>query len=240
MAALRALTVADVRNVQRDSLLRFLIFYPWILGLLMRFLIPWITASVAGWFDLTPYYPLLVGFFGILITPQLAGFVVGFLLLDERDDHTLTALQVTPLSMNRYLAYRLSAPVIISVASTFIVVPLMNLIDVPIPMLLPLALVAALGAPIFALLLATVADNKVQGFAVMKGLGIFFLAPFAAWFIPTPWQWLIGIFPTYWPVKAFWVMLDGGNWWLFVALGLVVSLLWLVPLLRRFNKVVYR
>ncbi|MEZ4560235.1 MAG: hypothetical protein R2854_27975 [Caldilineaceae bacterium] len=106
MGAFRALTVADVRNVQRDSLLKFLIFYPWLLGLAMRFLIPWIATSLAGTFDLTPYYPLLTGFFGILITPLLAGFVTGFLLLDERDDHTLTALQVTPLSMNRYLTYR--------------------------------------------------------------------------------------------------------------------------------------
>ena len=240
MGAFRALTVADVRNVQRDSLLKFLIFYPWLLGLAMRFLIPWVAASLAGTFDLTPYYPLLTGFFGILITPLLAGFVTGFLLLDERDDHTLTALQVTPLSMNRYLTYRLLAPVVIAVASTFIVIPLMNLIDVPVLELLPISLVAALGAPIFTLILATLAGNKVQGFAVMKGLGIFFLAPFAAWFVPEPWQWLIGVFPTYWPVKAFWVMLDGGNWWLFVALGLLVSVAWLAVLLRRFNKVVYR
>ena len=240
MGAFRALTVADLRNVQRDSLLKFLVFYPWILGLAMRFLIPWIAASLAGTFDLTPSYPLLTGFFGILITPLLAGFVTGFLLLDERDDHTLTALQVTPLSMNRYLTYRLLAPVVIAVASTFIVIPLMNLIDVPVLELLPISLVAALGAPIFTLILATVAGNKVQGFAVMKGLGVFFLAPFAAWFIPEPWQWLIGVFPTYWPVKAFWVMLDGGNWWLFVALGLLVSVAWLAVLLRRFNKVVYR
>lgn len=240
MGALRALTVADVRNVQRDSLLRFLLFYPWLLGLLMRFMIPWITVNIAEWFDLTTYDPLLVGFFGILITPQLAGFVIGFLLLDERDDHTLTALQVTPLTMNRYLTYRLLAPVVIAVASTFIVIPLMGLIDVPLIQMLPVALVAAIGAPIFALILATLAGNKVQGFAVMKGLGIFFLAPFAAWFIPTPWQWLIGVFPTYWPVKAFWVMLDGGNWGLFVALGLAVSLLWLGVLLRRFNRVIYQ
>jgi fluoroquinolone transport system permease protein len=34
--------------------------------------------------------------FVLLMTPMLAGIVVGFLLLDQRDDQTLTALQVTP------------------------------------------------------------------------------------------------------------------------------------------------
>ncbi len=240
MGAVRALTVADIRNVQRDSLLRFLLVYPWLLGLLIRFLVPWITESVAGRFDLLPYYPLIVGFFGILVTPQVAGFVIGFLLLDERDDGTLTALLVTPLTMNRYLAYRLVVPIVIGVAAMFIVIPLMNLIDVPLLRMIPIALLAGLEGPIVTLALAALAANKVQGFAVMKGLGIFLLAPFAAWFIPEPWQWLLGLFPAYWPFKAFWVMLEGGSYWPWLGIGLVVHLIWLIPLVCRFDRVVHR
>lgn len=236
MSAFQALTLTDMRNVGRDSLLRFLLFYPWILGIGARFLIPFITDALAPRFDLTPYYPLLVGFFGILITPQLAGYVVGFLLLDERDDGTLTALRVTPLSMNRYLAYRLAAPLLISFVAIFIVIPLMGLIDLDYAMLLPIGLVAAVGAPIFALLLFGAADNKVQGFAVMKGLGIFFLGPFVAWFVPAPWQYLLGVFPTYWPVMAFWTMLDGGPWLVYLAIGLVYNGLWVAVLLRRYHQ----
>ena len=240
MGAVAALTLSDVRNIQRDSLLRFLLIYPWILGLLIRFLLPWITQGLTGRFDLLPYFPLLVSFFGVLITPQLAGYVIGFLLLDERDDGTLTALQVTPLTMNRYLAYRLTVPVVIGVASIFVVLLLANLIDVPLGPAIPVALLAGLEGPIFALMLASLAANKVQGFAIMKGLGIFFLAPFVAWFVAEPWQWLIGIFPTYWPVKAFWVMLEGGNYWPWLALGLAVHIVWLAALLKRFNRVSYR
>ena len=237
MGALRALTMTDARNIRRDSLLRFLLLYPWLLGVSFRFLVPFITGALAPGFDLTLYYPLIVGFFGVIITPPLAGYIIGFLLLDERDDGTLTALQVTPLSMNRYLTYRLAVPVVISVAAIFIVIPLMNLIPVRLQPMLPIALLAGLEGPIFALLLASLAGNKVQGFAVMKGLGMLFLAPFAAWFVSPPWQWLLGLFPTYWPVKAFWVMLDGGSYWPWLAIGLIVHLLWLAPLLRRFNRV---
>ncbi|MEZ4560236.1 MAG: homocysteine S-methyltransferase family protein [Caldilineaceae bacterium] len=89
------------------------------------------------------------------------------------------------------------------VASTFIVIPLMNLIDVPVLELLPISLVAALGAPIFTLILATVAGNKVQGFAVMKGWASSFWRPFRSGSFPSRGSGSSASSPPYWPVKAF-------------------------------------
>ncbi len=52
---------------------------------------------------------------GYLMTASgIVGMVVGFLLLDERDAHTPAALRVTPLSMRRYLAYRVSGPLLVA------------------------------------------------------------------------------------------------------------------------------
>ncbi len=90
MGALRALTASDLKNISRDSLLKFLFFYPMILVLAMRWLVPWITDALAGRLDLHPYWPLIVAFIGILTTPALAGYVIGFMLLDERDAGALT------------------------------------------------------------------------------------------------------------------------------------------------------
>ncbi|MEZ4612203.1 MAG: hypothetical protein R2838_18480 [Caldilineaceae bacterium] len=216
MGAFRALTVADVRNVQRDSLLKFLIFYPWLLGLAMRFLIPWVAASLAGTYDLTPYYPLLTGFFGILITPLLAGFVTGFLLLDERDDHTLTALQVTPLSMNRYLTYRLLAPMVIALASTFHRHSADERSTCPCLSCCPFHW-SLRWAPIFTLIPGHGGRQQSPGLRRDEGLGVFFLAPFAVWFIPEPWQWLIGVFPTLLARQGLpgscWTAATGGRTW---------------------------
>ena len=39
MSAILALTRADLRTIGRDSMLNFLLLYPWLLGLLMRWLI---------------------------------------------------------------------------------------------------------------------------------------------------------------------------------------------------------
>jgi fluoroquinolone transport system permease protein len=44
--------------------------------------------------------------FLVVVMPALVGMVIGFLLLDQRDDQTLAALQVTPLTLNGYLIYR--------------------------------------------------------------------------------------------------------------------------------------
>lgn len=240
MTAIRSLTAADLRNIGRDSLLRFMLFYPLVLGLIMRWLVLFVTERLAGTFDLLPYYPMIVGFFGLLMIAYLGGAIAGFLLLDERDDRILTAVQVTPLTLRNYLVYRLVFPVAITLLFTPLAVWLMHLLPVPWGAMLPIVLLAALEAPIYALVLASFATNKVQGLAVMKGMGIFLSLPFIAWFVPEPWQWLLGIVPGFWPLKAFWQALAGEPYWLTLAAGLVVHLIYIAALLPRFQRAVNR
>jgi fluoroquinolone transport system permease protein len=171
---------------------------------------------------------------------MMVGVTVGFLLLGERDDRTLTAIQVTPMSMNAYLVYRLAIPLVVSTRAVVVGIPIMGLMAIPSAALAPIALLAALEAPIFALVLASYAANKVEGFAVMKAMGVFLIGPTLACFVAEPWQWLFGVLPTYWPVKACWMALEGRPIWPVLAAGLVVYTAVLVALLRRFNRVVYR
>jgi fluoroquinolone transport system permease protein len=240
MSALRSLTLADVRNVNRDSLLRLMLLYPWLLAGLLRWVIPFLAEGFADRFDARPYYGMLTSFFGTMLMPQLFGYVIGFMLLDERDDGTLTALRVTPLSLERYLLYKLVTPVVVSVVAVYIFIPVVDLVTVPYAPLLPIALVAAVEAPIFALLLASLAGNKVQGLAVMKGLSLVLVTPILAYFTPAPWQWLFGLVPTFWPVKAFWQALAGEPWWPTVLIGLVIHAVVLWLLLRHFQRVLAR
>ena len=101
MRVLQALGAIDLKNVSRDPLLRWMIFYPLLLAGLIRWGVPSLAARLMAQFqfDLAPYYPLLMSFV-LLMTPMLAGLVIGFLLLDQQDDQTLTAIQVTPLTLN--------------------------------------------------------------------------------------------------------------------------------------------
>jgi fluoroquinolone transport system permease protein len=223
-AVLRALIYADSRVLWRDPLLGWILALPIGLALLLRPLIPRVQEGLlagAG-FDLTPYHPLVMG--GYLMTaPGLVGMVIGFLFLDERDARTLTALRTTPLSMRQYLAYRVSLPLLLGTVSTLIGYPLTGLTPLGLSSLLPLAIVAGFSAPILALVLAIAAPNKVAGFAVVKVVNAVNLLPVVAYFVPRPLQFVAGIFPTYWPMRALWSAAAGESYGVHLVVGTVIS-----------------
>jgi hypothetical protein len=240
---LKALGPIDARNVRRDSLLLWMALMPFVFVLIFRFLVPWVRDGLLAQFDfdLAPFFTLIMSYAFIIGTPLLFGVVIGFLLLDERDDQTLTALQVTPLSLTSYLAYRIAWPVLISTGMTIITFPMANLVTFPMGHLFLVALLAAPLAPTFALFMAAFAQNKVQGFAIMKASGTFLVLPLLGYFIRSNWQWAFGLIPTYWPAKLYWV-LDAGEpgAWIYFVVGVVFQVALLVLLLRRFNRVMHQ
>lgn len=242
LRGIRGLVRSDLRNISRDSLSIFMAIYPFILAVVMRWLLPIAADGLSARFglDLSQYNPLIITFFGLLVMPALFGTILGFLLLDERDDNTIVAIQVTPLSTAGFFGYRLLQPTLLTILGTLVVVPIINIYDIPLWQFLPIALVSALGAPIYGVLLASLANNKVQGLAVSKGIGVFLMGPILAWFVALPWQWLFGLLPNYWSAKALWLLLDGEPYWGHLLIGVLVSLLWIWVLFRRFQRIIYR
>ena len=150
-AAWRSIALADALMLFRDPLLPWVVVLPLGLALLLRVLMPAIEAAlVQVLFDLSPYHRLIMS--GYLMTaPGIIGMVSGFLLLDERDARTLSALRVTPLSMRRYLALRMTLPLLLGTGSTLVGYPLVGMTPLPLGVLVPIAAVSALSAPILAL-----------------------------------------------------------------------------------------
>jgi fluoroquinolone transport system permease protein len=186
-------------------------------------------------FDLTPYHPLVMGGY-VMTAPGMVGMVIGFLFLDERDARTLTALKTTPLSMRHYLAYRVALPLLIGTASTLIGYPLTGLTPLALSSLLPIAIVAGFSAPLLALVLAIVAPNKVAGFAVVKVMNAVNLLPVVAYFVPRPLQFVAGIFPTYWPMRALWSAAAGESYGEHLVIGAVVSAIALLLAVWLFDR----
>ena len=241
-SVVRALGPIDVRSVARDSMLRWVIAAPIAYALAFRWGVPvlrsWLDERYG--FDLTPHYPLLASFL-VLITPALVGAVVGFLLLDERDDRTLTALQVTPLTVEGYLAYRIAVPMVVSVPVMMASIAISDLATMGVVPAFAAAAQAAPTAPLFALFAAAFASNKVQGFALLTGVGVLSWPPVIAWFVSSPWQVAFGLDPLYWPLKVFW-MLEAGEArvWLYFLAGLSYQSLLIALLVRRFKTVIAR
>ena len=241
-AVIRSLGPIDARSVARDSMLRWLVVVPFFFALAFRWGVPALHAWLAEryGFDLAPYYPLLTSFL-VLMVPTMLGAVVGFLLLDNRDDRTLTALQVTPLTVEGYLAYRIAVPMALSIPVMMASIAIADLVTMGVPAAFAASVQAAPAAPLYALFVAAFASNKVQGFALLKGVGVLTWPPVFAWFITSPWQVAIGIDPLYCPLKVFW-MLEAGEpgAWLYFLAGLLYQGLLILVLIRRFRTVIAR
>lgn len=239
--ALATMTWSDIKMVYRDSLLRWMVFVPFFYAVVLRWLVPIVRDALLDQFDLAAYYPLLVSYVLVSVPPLLFGMVAGFLLLDERDDDTLTAIRVTPMPLAGYLFYRVLIPLILSFITTLIVIPMAGLTQQSSTHLIIIALHAALEAPIVGLALVCFAENKIQGFAILKVLGTFLLIPLGAFFLQGPWQYVSGIFPHFWPAKTFWIAT--GNSGSFLACTLVGVLYHIILgwyFLKRFRTVLQR
>ena len=235
-AVLRTLALADARLLARDPLLKWVLGLPIGLALLLRALIPRVQDALStGGVDVVPYFPLVMG--GYLMTaPGIVGMVIGFLFLDERDARTLSALRVTPLSMRQYLVYRIVSPLVVGTASTLLGYPLIGITPIPFTSLLAIAAVAGVSAPLLALVLASAAPNKVAGFAFVKVLNGVNLLPVAAFFLPLPLQYIAGIVPTYWPMRALWSAAAGEPYILYLTIGAITAALAVVLAARLFER----
>ena len=201
----------DAKLIGRDQFMIGLVAYPLLNLLVLRYGIPRLTDwAVARFeFDLVPYYTMIVSYALMMMIPMFMGMIFGLLLIEERDDDTLTVMMVTPVSLDRFVLYRIVAAVFISFAMIILFVPNVGIIDISFWQLLPISLIATLVAPLTALLFFSLASNKVQAFGVLKALSTLNLVPAIAWFVAEPWQWLFGLYPPYWALKAFWVAVEG-------------------------------
>jgi len=219
---LAALLRSDLKNISRDRFFLLINWLPFGVALLMRYLVPLAGELVKPWLNLRAYYPLVAAFMAIM-TPNMLGALMGFMLLDDRDEDILTYVSVTPLTKSGYLVYRLTIAIVVSIPGMYGVLLLTGLEPVPFLRLLPVALMAALEAPLAALFIAALANNKVEGLAVNKLTGFLFLAPFIAYLVPGNWHYLGGVLPTFWIAKAYWAaQQQTGGYLAYVVIGFII------------------
>lgn len=235
--AFRALSRADRQGMLRDPLLRGLLIVPLGLAIAARWIFPTMIGRIGDLLaiDLLALYPQIAGAVLTLLPPVITGAVVGFLLLDQRDERTLLALRVTPLPLSMFLAYRLAAPMILSLLMTIITL-LAAGVAPSLFAILTVALASAPLAPMLALFFGVFAENKVQGFALQKGMGLVMMAPLAALFLPPDWDLLLGIAPTYWPAALLWQAQAGDPHLMTMLIGLVYHGILLALLLRKLER----
>ncbi len=185
---------ADVYNVRRDPIMALALGAIMLLPAALWYWREPLDAYALSAFEISGFSDYVVSF--VLIIPSiLLGWVTGMLLLEDRDDGPLLALEVTPVGRNGFLLYRAGATALLSFIVTLIITGM--LMDEPLSMKLYLALLIALEAVMFTFALLSMAGNKVEGLALSKVLNIAALIPLAA-LITSPLRYLAAVIPSYW------------------------------------------
>jgi len=234
----------DIRLIGRDSFLPGIALFSVGVAVLLRLALPWLVDQVKAnpgiAVDVEALVPLLVGYLVVFEGATLGGMMIAFILLDERDDHTIDALLVTPVPTTYYIGYRILVAIAIAFAMVLVEMFIVGQAMIPLWQLLPVVAVASLMGAFSELFLVSFANNKVEGFAQLKVISTLGLLVLAAWFLPMPWQLLVGLFPPYWAVKAYWLAQAGDpNWGLALLVGAALMVGSLTYLTRRFTAVVY-
>ena len=226
---------ADAKRITRDWFLLLIFTYLPLLALAMRWAIPALAESVSESVDLIPYYPPLAAML-VLIIPYVMGCVLGLQMLEEKDEKSISALAVTTFSFRRYFISRVT---MYATAGTIMLVAghlAMGLVQsISLFHLCLVALALSLNTAMSAPVIAILAKNQVQGFAVLKISGIPFFLAVMSFFVPENWDLLFGVIPLYWPIKAYYIAVSGGPDWAFFGAVAVAVILQVVVI-----RVLYR
>ncbi len=189
--------IYEIKRWMRDPLTAFLLTYPLVLAAIGRFLI----AGGRLGTDLTPYYPIILIALS-MITAKITGVLAAFSILDDRDDKIFYAVRVAPLSFDFYMGLKLFITYLFSFAGTAFVMWFSNLATLPAGVIVSISLLAALGAPLSALLINCMASNKIEGFAAVKALNALIIFPIVSLFFTDAKEFIFSFEPSFWPAKA--------------------------------------
>ncbi|MBL1242702.1 MAG: hypothetical protein COB13_012695 [OCS116 cluster bacterium] len=240
----------DKKLIFRDSFMVLMLLFTILIAVAVRYILPWLDGILIekGYmpseniaYALHDTYPMWASFISLYNGGLLAGMVAGFLMLDEKDEGTLTALIVTPVPLQHYTFYRFGLAALFSFLMMMIMVYIVGIELLPFWQLTLLCASASLVSIIVSLFLSLAAQNKIQGFAMGKFTSIAGWVIMGGWFLPENWQWLLGIFPPFLVHKAYWLALDGNPlWWLALALGTLLQVAAIYWMSKKFNESVYK
>ena len=195
---IKTVLIAELKNMVRDKMYLFFAIYPIILGFVGYLLIPYIDKRSAP----TSLVPEIIAMFLILMTAYVFGALMGFTLLDDKDDKVLLSLKITPISVKYYVIIKLVISFVFGIFATIILIIATNFLpDAALWEIILITLVASLQAPGVALVVNSFATNKVEGFVIMKLSGMILILPVVAFFV-IEWQEIfLAIAPGFWSAR---------------------------------------
>lgn len=222
-----------IRQITRDGMLLVLLPAPFLIGLIFKFAIPFASQFLESRLSLSliPWYGLVDGLL-ICLTPMLMAMVSAFLLLEERDEGIGAFYQITPTEGYAYLMARIGFPMVYSLLVTDFAAVIFNISGLSVGTIVCSSFISTLMGSALAMMIVSIAGNRVEGLAISKLAGVILLGLVTVWFIPAPYAVLTAFLPSFWIGK---MMMDGISLFSFI-MGLLFSLFWIIFFSRKFQK----
>ena len=190
---------SDLKHMIREPIIGLMFFVPIIISIVFKladlYLVPVIEMNFSV--DIGFYYIYILSAI-FVISADMIGVVIGFMMLDDKDGHILELISVTPLGKNGYLINRLGFMSIFTFIFTFVSYFILNIVRIPFYTLVFIALMLSIISASIGILLSSLATDKVKGLTYAKGLNFIVVFCFADLIDIEYIRIISAIFPTYW------------------------------------------
>lgn len=229
------LITADLKKIFRDKTLLLFLFTPVFLILFVRFFVPYITSV----YPVIEDYHKLIMMFASAQTAIMFGFISSFIILDEKDENVLQVIRILPITSSYFIFFRLIFAALFSFAGALTMILFSGISYPGLSYAFLLSLQYALTAPLITLIVATYANNKIEGMAFFKGVDLLLVVPVLSFFIESWAKYFFGIVPVFWTFHSYDQALTGTNFVAYYGIGCVVYLLVISFLVSQFRKKVF-
>lgn len=223
-----------IKQIYADIMLFAACLAPWLAGAVICFGVPAIEkmlCEVLGYQEfLRPYY-IIFDLMLLILSPIMFGFVGALVMLDEIDDRIAGYMAVTPIGKKGYVCSRIGIPIAVSFFFSVIIESLFGLTVISFYKAMVLSFFMSLLGASVCLLIVTLSNNKVEGMAVGKLSGLALIGIFIPFFIQGKAQYVAVALPSFWIGKYV-----KTSRWLYLLVGFIVLLVWMILLLKRYQK----
>src|SRR6056297_2963782 len=233
---LRQTLKSDLKHMIREPIIGLMFFVPIIISIVFKladlYLVPVIEMNFSV--DIGFYYIYILSAI-FVISADMIGVVIGFMMLDDKDGHILELISVTPLGKSGYLINRLGFMALFTFIFTFVSYFILDMVRIPIFTLIFIALMLSILSACIGLLLSSLASDKVKGLTYAKGLNFIIIFCFADLIDVEYIRVVSAIFPTYWVSS----IIENFNEAVPYIFGLITTLFWFLVIYRSNKYVKY-
>jgi fluoroquinolone transport system permease protein len=222
----------DLKLIFRDKSLFVMFIVPVAMIAICRFGIPPLT----GLFPVLSNYHRLIVATLTTVTAATPSYLIGFVMLDERDENVHTIYRVLPLPGGYILRCRIVFMIIAGFVFSLLVLALNGVTTQGSLATLLSAFLFSLVPPVLTFTMVSFAHNKIEAATFYKGLNMALILPVVSFFVGGIWGWFFGIIPFFWTFKAFMAVAEPGLFALYFVVSAIFHFVLMIILFKVYQR----